>query len=429
VKVQEATACLFIPICGDIKQIVDERGKGRYQWSAGPMPFQLPKRRNESIRALTSENTNFSTRAHYWNKRFSSSLYGDINSENSKSSPNPVRRWHLELPDDTVIGTSTFRCLEIQKYPYDSESAWLMLHLHLDPNECATSLSQAIHFFKPEDGGRWAKPSWWIDYFSEKVDLDLDGRVRAISHTYFSESLEKMHPWASDWDSAVATPFNSWAFTMATGIKSVPTIETLTSGTLTLSQDWSCMILRDGWAFVALRPSEFHSSGKTYVSSIYADAFVAGLIQLKQAISLSEEILSVNASPNSKLIIALQEKVLRTKAEFWMSNPANASTIAQRVIDEFRRQHSLDISMDEITSTVKNLADFQLATAGYWRDLQTHSFALIAALVLPMSLSLSLISAIPDHNAGHVYMAISAGLVCSAFFGFLFWWRRRKFGR
>lgn len=425
-NVQEATACLFVPITGAINEILDDRRNGPFRWSAGPMPFEIPSPSGESIRGQTGDVTNYETRSQYWNQRFSTSLYGSAESKKSQKARNPIRRWHLQLHENQELEKSTFCRMEIQRYPYDDNSAWLMIHLELDRQDSASALSNAIRFFKLNSESNWEKPAWWSQCLGEKVEIDVSGRVRSVSHVYFTQKLEEIHPWAAEWDSSISTPFNSWAFSMATGIKSVPTLKTLQSGTLQLSQDWSCMILRDGCAFIGVQPSKFHSSGAIYVSSIYADAFVAGLIQLKQASSLSEELLSASAAPESKKILNLQEKVLKTKAEFWMANPARSSTIAQRIIDEFRHQHSLDESMNEINLTVKDLTNFQLATSGHHRDTQAHTFALIAALVLPMSLFTSIVSSIPEHKVEHVVVAICSGLLFSSFLSLIFWTRWRK---
>jgi ribosomal protein S18 acetylase RimI-like enzyme len=142
-----------------------------------------------------------------------------------------------------------------------------------------------------------------------------------------------------------------WLWSMASGTAESlyppdPTDEAPFRETVNLSADWRALVLRDGAAFVGLRPhipgrGDFLDFAAVLVPSVYADIFALGLVQRQALRRFAQDLALIREHGPARLeLTRMEQRLARLRNTLW-TRRVNTGGVGNALLDGFQRQHRM----------------------------------------------------------------------------------------
>jgi hypothetical protein len=135
----------------------------------------------------------------------------------------------------------------------------------------------------------------------------------------------------------------------------------LLAGTIALSADWRGLIVRDGAAFVALRPDRgtddpFLSHAQLFTHTTYLDALLLGMIQRASVEQMVTDSATAFDAPDMPCHLEqLQARTARFRTIYWLRDASNHGP-ANDILDAYQAQHGLPERFDAVVTEIADLA-------------------------------------------------------------------------
>lgn len=338
-------------------------------WERGPLPISYLDGRGTTVV------TDAGARATYFHPRACATLYGGDTDH---------RRWHRWADDDASLGTCRLLATELIRIPtfVQPDRAFLVFHVDLGPDPIATipslrfltepsllAAAPGLALGTPDAGDVAAttKSTSMTAVAAPPVRADLSRRATVVSYTCFPSGPppgpfdpEFFGGWAPDeqWLRVLASATPPGAFQ--------PDPELDRERPLTMSLSWRGMVLRDGAAFLAVRPptSDGFIAGPmpaVFTRTIYTDAILLGLMQKLTLQHLVEQLAQrdpasgparTSSGPSLREIeIALD----RFRTSLWWQNITHHA-LANDILIAFQSQHRLPQLLQQIIADLTDSA-------------------------------------------------------------------------
>lgn len=354
-----------------VRAVVDDSVSVSSGWRPGPTPFTFGGVAADQASRMT-----------YFDERIQSALFEDDNG---------LLRFHREVEQSEYPEIPGFTpiAIELLRAPYLlSHDNVVVVHAQLDQDELFSILTSLRHV--DPDGPNVANQliaSLVGPVLSEPLPRQ---RIGTMLFATIRSALPNVFPDAySDW-----TDEEQWLWLLSTGIPfeeyppDVGLWEEIRRQRLELSADWSCLVLRDGTAFLGCRPDlgsedPFFRSAELYFHSIYTDIRLLGL-QQKRGIDALADSLARLADPTSDPLAlrSLSSSSARFRNIYWWPHLSNHK-FPNDFLAAFQDQHKLKALHEQV---LKELDDYsrQVQTAAASRT--SALLGLISIVGLPLAL-------------------------------------------
>lgn len=367
-------------------------------WAGGPLPLAIPPS-PRNPRQGPAEFTDARARESMIGARGSALLYGQ------------GARCHREVTDRSP---SLPECIAVELLRFDAGQGHgdclLVLHCEATVDDPIAWTSTLISRAKGLTQG---------DLATLGVDAGVraDARARLVVHAIASDdpSLTDWYPTSPD----LWTDESAALFYLASGTtpESFPLSadRAPTPAPWPLSADWSCMVLRDGVAFVArttTASSAFHATARVHVATVYVDAFLLSLIQLHAATSLADRVARVMADdPKADDAFDLEDALMRFRSRVWWSHLGDRETRVNEILRRAQEQQRTGDLVEEITAELVDIARLVAARQARGRERVTWVIAIASAFFLVPSLVFTAAATISDPTAGLFWVSLAVSVV------------------
>ena len=218
-----------------------------------------------------------------------------------------------------------------------------------------------------------------------------DGPQRAFSVSFVSFTAPpefRMSPAYASW-----TADRQWLWGMASATTEDryppdPDDELLLRSLLKLSADWRALVLRDGAAFVGLRPHDpqrpsFLDLGQLLVHTVYTDVFILGFLQRQVMHSYANRLaLELARDFDPALLSELEHDFIRVRTSLWWEK-TTARGVGNTLLREFQLQNRLNELVAKVREDLSDSARLvQTESAGR----QDVALGALSILGLPFGL-------------------------------------------
>ena len=149
-----------------------------------------------------------------------------------------------------------------------------------------------------------------------------------------------------------------------------------------LSNDWSCLVLRDGASFVGSGSgdSEFlERDGWKYFHSIYTDSFLLGTLQLLSIRSLADELATIRDPYRSRRTVNnLDQRLSRFRNEYWWQHLTKHGHATEMLIAHQEQNRTREI-LDQTQGELQDYSRQGEAASGRSLNVLLAVLAVIAA--------------------------------------------------
>lgn len=154
-----------------------------------------------------------------------------------------------------------------------------------------------------------------------------------------------------------------------------------------LSEDWSCLVLRDGIAFQYPLSDGPHSSflptSQMLSRSVYLDAYLLALLQLRGASKFADLVgQAMNGTPTAATALRLEREFLRFRSSMWWTHVGDRETRFNTILRQAQTQHRLPELINQTTEDMAGVARFVEADGRRRRETITWLIAVVSALLL-----------------------------------------------
>jgi hypothetical protein len=183
---------------------------------------------------------------------------------------------------------------------------------------------------------------------------------------------------------------------------------------LLLSRDWRVLVLRDGAAFLGMRPEQpddsFFASAEAHFRSVYVDAFLLGDIQrltlgrIADAVAVLDD--PVRAPDDVR---AIERDLTRFRNVYWHQQ-LGQSSIANEILAAYSEQHHLRELAGQLFDELGEYSrQVQLAVA----ERSSLLLGVITVVGLPFALALGTLQALGTHKLIAVLTGLGIAAVAS----------------
>lgn len=338
-------------------------------WPEGPLPLT-----HEEITADTAG------RSTYYPARTTRLLYG---------TPDHPRRWHKTLRhqagDITVLGLEALRL-----NPEPGSDGLVIVHLH--PGD-----RRAVDVVRALANRKDARLDGYDPQrlLGEQIQLSPSPPYTLSLITSRGWRLPRLygHPRYLRWPA-----LDQWLWAMASRTNHTdlpPDPSTLVlpdQERIWISADWCAFVLREGMALMGTRPDRgtndpFYNHASLYTRSLYVDAILIGLMQLRGISELEDHLAAALDAPTNGVMPRLERQLTVFRNQLWWQHLSTHGTPNQ-ILDAFHRHHRLPERFTEILAEIN---DFNRLT----RDDETrhvnNAVVLFTLITVPAGIALALL--------------------------------------
>jgi hypothetical protein len=339
-------------------------------WPEGPLPLPLPE---GSYRTTDAQ-----ARSSYFEPHLAPVLYGTCG--------HPAR-WHLELVDVSINRVRAW-ALELWIPPLSATEGMALAFVHYELNADPIG-SLALVTSVGADPHHPVRDA--LDLVLAPAARLRTGLSRALSVSFVSfrcgprrRMSRTYRHWPAD---------RQWLWGLASGTTESryppdPTDEAPLRGTINLSADWRALVLRDGAAFVGLRPhlpgrGDFLDFGAVLVPSVYTDVFALGLAQRQALRDFAQDLaLRREHGPAQLELSRLEQRLVRLRNMLWMRR-VNSGGVANALLEGFHGQNRMVELLQQIEDGLDRSARLAQAESARRREVAIN---VISTVGLPFGL-------------------------------------------
>jgi hypothetical protein len=345
-----------------------ERDVGRMAgWRSGPLAVELPN----------GVATDADARSQYFDRRAAAVLYGERGD---------TARLHRRAARQ-LQGGFELTALE-----------WLGVGDLCRPAGVVLAHVAASYDDLDDLAAAWSDLVRWRDPVREKpellraVEAEIGasvGHVAAVStfHVAFASGIPDGA--ANPFDGADLARYDPWLFALAAAIRpgtfapAPDDAAELRDARIGLSSDWSAMVLRAGAAFVGhpdVDEAFVSAYAASYVATIYADAFLLGMVQLHALHDLADDLSDLeDPARHPRAVGRLDNELSRARNSLWWQHLTQHGP-GNRLLLGYQTQHRLPELMQQLTHDLEDYARQASTRSGVVLNVIVAVFTLVSAI-------------------------------------------------